>query len=109
MGPSKGRITCQACANHALRNRVMVMFVVFYWHVWASQVVLVVKNLPPNAGDIRDEGSIPGLGRSPGEGHGNPLQYSSFENPTDREDWWATVQGVHRVGCDLARMHAVVL
>ena len=69
----------------------------------------MVKNLPANAGDIRDEGSIPGLGRSPGEGHGNPLQYSFFENPTDREDWWATVQEVHRVGCDLARMHAVVL
>ena len=46
-----------------------------------SQVVLMVKNLPANAGDIRDEGSIPGLGRSPGEGHGNPLQYSFLEDP----------------------------
>ena len=43
--------------------------------LWASQMVLVVKNLPPDAGDIRDAGSIPGLGRSPGEGHGSPLQY----------------------------------
>ena len=47
----------------------------------ASQVALVVKNLPANAGDIRDAGSTPGLGRSPGEGHGNPLQYSCLENP----------------------------
>ena len=46
-----------------------------------SQVVLVIKNLPANAGDIRDVGSIPGSGRSPGGGHGNPLQYSCLENP----------------------------
>ena len=59
--------------------------------VGASQVVLVVKNPPANAGDLRDSGSIPGLGRSPGEGHGNPLQYSCLEIPMDREAWWATV------------------
>ena len=47
----------------------------------ASQVALVEKNLPANAGDIRDMGLIPGLGRSPGGGHGNPLQYSCVENP----------------------------
>ena len=57
----------------------------------ASQVALVVKNLPANAGDIRDVGSIPGLGRFLGGGHGNPLQYSCLENPIDREAWWATV------------------
>ena len=50
----------------------------------ASQVVLVVKNLPANAGDIRDVGSISGLGGSPGEGHGNSLQESCLENPMDR-------------------------
>ena len=49
----------------------------------ASQVVLVVKNPPANMGDIRDTGSIPGLGRSPGEGTSNPLQYSCLENPMD--------------------------
>ena len=54
----------------------------------------MVKNLPVNAGDIRDMGSIPGLGRPPGEGHGNPLQYSCLENPIDRGAWWATVHGV---------------
>ena len=46
-------------------------------------MVLVVKNLPANEGDIRDVASIPGWGRSPGGGHGNPLQYSSLENPMD--------------------------
>ena len=54
---------------------------------WASQVVLVVENLPANAGDIRDSGLIPGLGRSPGEGHGNSPQYSCLENPMDRVAW----------------------
>ena len=60
----------------------------------ASQVALVVKNLPANAGEVRDEGSIPRSGRSPGGGHGNPLQYSCLENPMDRGAWRT---GVHRV------------
>ena len=47
----------------------------------ASQVALVLKNPPANSGDLRDMGSIPGSGRSPGEGNGNPLQYSCLENP----------------------------
>ena len=54
----------------------------------------MVKNPPANAGDIRDTGSIPGLGRSPGRGHGNPLQYSCLENPMDRGAGWATVPRV---------------
>ena len=58
------------------------------------QVVLVVKKLPTSALDIRDTGSIPESGRSPGEEHGNPLQYSCLENPMDRGAWWAAV---HRV------------
>ena len=57
-------------------------------------MVVGVKNRPANAGDIRDSGSIPRLGRSPGGGHGNPLQYSCLENPMDRGAWQATV---HRV------------
>ena len=52
-----------------------------------SQVVQVVKNLPANAGDTRNLGSVPGLGRSPGAGNGNPLQHSCLENPIDREAW----------------------
>ena len=59
--------------------------------IWTSQVTLVVKNLPDNAGDIRDTGSIPGSGRPPGGGNGNPLQYSRLENSMDRGTWRATV------------------
>ena len=54
----------------------------------------MVRNLPANAGDIREANSIPGLGRSPGGGNGNQLQYSCLKNPMDRRAWWATV---HRV------------
>ena len=70
--------------------------------VCASQVALVVKNLPANAGDVRDTSSIPGLGRSPGGGNGNPLQYSCLGNPIDRGAWQATV---HRVAkSDVTKM-----
>ena len=62
--------------------------------IWASQMALVVKNPPANAGDVRDAGWIPGLGRFPEGGHGNPFQYSCLEKPMDRGDWQATV---HRV------------
>ena len=65
-----------------------------YICIWTSQVALVVKNPPANAGDVRDVGSIPGLGRAPGGGHDNPLQYSCLENPMDRGAWQATA---HRV------------
>ena len=54
----------------------------------------MVKDPPANAGNRRDMGSIPGSDRSPGGGHGNPLQYFSLENPMDRGAWWAMV---HRV------------
>ena len=54
----------------------------------------MVKNLPANARDIRDTGSVPGLGRSPGVENGNPLPYSCLESPMDRGVWWAAV---HRV------------
>jgi len=61
-------------------------------------VAQTVKNLPANAGDTGDAGCVPGLGRSPGEGNGNPLQYSCLENSMDRGTWWATVNGLQRVG-----------
>ena len=67
-----------------------------YSKLWASQVALVVKNPPANAGGMRDAGSIPGSGRSPGGGHGTLLQYSCLGNPMDRGAWWAKVQGVTR-------------
>ena len=63
--------------------------------------MLVVKNLPASAGDVRDRGSIPGSGRSFKGGHSNPLQYSCLENPTDRGTWWATV---HRVAKSWTRL-----
>jgi len=63
-------------------------------HLRGDQVVLVVKNPPANAGDIGNSGLIPGWGRSPGGGNGNPLQYSCLGIPRDRGTWWATV---HRV------------
>ena len=60
----------------------------------------MIKNLPASAGDIRDVGSIPESGRSPGGGHSNPLQYYCLENPMDRGDWWATVHGVAKSQTD---------
>ena len=60
----------------------------------ASQVALVVKNLPADAGDVSDSGLIPGSGRSPDGGSGNSLQYSCLKNPKDRGTWQATVHGV---------------
>ena len=60
----------------------------------ASQVALMVKNPTANAGDTREADSIPGLGRSPGGGNGNPHQYTCLENPMDRGAWWAKVHGV---------------
>ena len=74
------------------------------WKFWvpsrASQVALVVKNLPAKAGNVKDEGSIPRSGRSPGGGHSNPLQCSCLENSMDRGAWWATA---HRVAKNQTR------
>ena len=82
-------------------------------HIWSFSSIYLCLNSTPmgcpggsdsnesacNAGDL---GSIPGLGRSPGEGNGNPLQYSCLENPMDGGAWWATVHGSQRVGHDWA-------
>ena len=65
--------------------QAITLYMCICWVMRASQVVLVGKNLPASVGDIRDADSIPGSGRSPGRGHGNPLQYSCWENPMDRE------------------------
>ena len=65
-----------------------------YEIAWTSQVARVVKNLPANAGEVRDTGSILESGRPSGVGNGNPLQYSHQENPMEREAWLATV---HRI------------
>ena len=65
----------------------------------------VVKNMPANEGDARDVGLIPGLGRSPGGGHGNPLQYSCLKNLIDGGVWQATVHGVRRRQHDRVTEH----
>ena len=70
----------------------------------ASQAVLLIKNLPANAGDIRDAGLIPGLGRSPGRGNSNPLQYPCLENCMDRGDLQATVHGVAKSWTQLKQL-----
>ena len=78
------------------------------WFLHSSrvfQVVLVVKNPRANAGDVRDTGSIPGLGRSPGGGQDNPLQYSFLENPVGREAWRFIVHGVTKSWTRLKRLH----
>ena len=80
-----------------------IFFDISYSPWWASQVTLMVKNLPANAGDKRDAGSIPGWGRAPGGGHSNPLQYSRLENPMDRGVWWAMV---HRVTKSWTHLHS---
>ena len=73
------------CRNNlVLICEVCIQFEFFRVSSGASQLALVVKNQPANAGDGGDLGSIPGSGRSPGRGHGNPLQYSRLENPMDR-------------------------
>ena len=77
------------------------IFMVKYMQKQASQVVLMVKNLPTKARDSREKISIPGSGRSPGGGHGNPLQCSCLENPTDRKAWRAIV---HRVSKSWTRV-----
>ena len=71
---------------------------------WASQVAQTVKESACNAGDL---GSIPGSGRFPGEGNGNPFQYSGLENPMDRGAGWATVHGVAKSPTQLSNFHLV--
>ena len=68
--------------------------------VGGCQVALAIKNLPANAGDLRDSGSIPGLGRSPRGGYGSPLQYSCLEHPMDRGAGRLQSIGLHRDGHD---------
>ena len=72
----------------------MTHLMIMKMRIQASQVVLVIKNPLANAGDIRDMGVIPGLGKSPGIGNGNSLQHFCTENPMDRGAWQATVHGI---------------
>ena len=74
--------------------------IVIYFRLQASQVALVIKNPSANAGGTRDTGSIPRLGRSPGEGHGNPLQYSCLENPWTEEPGGLQIMESQKAGHD---------
>ena len=76
------------------RKGLKLAFLLYIRLTKSFPVVLVVKNLLANEGDIRDIGSFPGSGRSPGEGHGKPLPYSCLENPMGRGAWWDIVHGV---------------
>ena len=78
------------CIKEFPKERATVLIWRKLWKNQASQVVLEIKNLSSNAADIRDAGLIPGSGRSPAGGHGNPLQHSCLENPMDRGAWWAS-------------------
>ena len=72
-------------------------------------MALALKNPPANAGDVRDMDLIPGSGRSPEEGHGNPLQYSCLGNPMDRRAWRAAVHRVAKSWTGLKRLHVHAL
>ena len=107
------KVAVQFSQNH-LSRRLYFLLCIFLpflhtsvhhrcFEFWVSQVILVVKNLPISAGDLRDVCSVPGLGRSCGGGHSNPIQYSCLEDPMDRGTWLATVHRVtKRVRHDLA-------
>ena len=107
------------CIAHSLtlrmRHHCLYLLLALTIHSsWASRVVLLVKDLPANVGDVRDAALISGLGRSPRGGHGNPLQYFCLENPTDRGVWRATVHGVTKSWTQLKWLstytaHAVLL
>ena len=99
-----------AIVNSAVINIVVYVFF-FFFELWfshglfgASHKALAVNNLPANAGDARDASSILGSGRSPGEGVGNPFQYSCLENPMDRRAWQATVYRVTKSQIRLKRL-----
>ena len=85
------------CTTRIIRLALFIIIIIIHTSVYIqglSQVALVVKKLPANAGDIKDMGSFPGSERSPGGGHSNPLQYSCLDHPIGRGGWWAIV---HRV------------
>ena len=86
--------------NTFIHKKTHIRIIVIASH----QVALVVKNPPTSEGDIRDASLIPGSGRSPGEGNGNPLQYSCLENPVDREACWATVHRVAKTWTQLKQL-----
>ena len=94
---------------HTSVKMYMCVFFEHWCEYWASQVALVVENLPANAGVVREAGFIPGSGRSPGGGHGNLLQYSCLENPMVRGAWWATIYRVVKSWTRLKQLSTLCL
>ena len=86
------------------RAQFQTLQLISFSDMQASQAALVIKNLPVSAGDVKGRDSIPGAGRFPGAGNGNPLQYSCLKNTMDREAWWATVHGVPKSRTRLKRL-----
>ena len=91
-------------ASYLLQNTFLPFFPPSSMFDWVSQVTVVVKNPLAIEGGVRDTGLTPGSRRSPGGGHGNPLQYSCLENPLEREAWWVTVHGVTKSQTRLKRL-----
>ena len=94
-------------ATREAHGKLMIPFIAFYLPL-RPLVALFVRNLPSNAGDIRDTGSVPGSGRFPGGGNGSPLQYSCLENPMDRGAWRAMVHGIAKSQTWLKWCHMVM-
>ena len=100
-GESQGRGAWWAAVSGVAQSRTQLKQLSSSSRLLLFSQVVLVNNMPANAGDIRDALSIPGSGKSPGKGHGNPLQYFYLENPVDRGDWHASVHGVAKIGHDL--------
>ena len=100
LAPGPGTLEIMTPKSQLLRRAMNCCQTEIKIYVSNNQVALVVKDLPVNAGDVRDVSSIPGSGRFPGGAHGNPLQYSCLENAMDRGAWRATVQMSQRIGHD---------
>ena len=92
IGDGQGSLAC--CSSWGRKESETTEQLKWTEYIWSSQVVLLVRNSPANAGDTRDSGFNTALGRPPGEGNGNPLQHSCLGNTMDRGAWWATDRGV---------------
>ena len=101
------------CHGILVANRLFHFFCEIFGKIctarWASRVALVVKDLPASAVDVRDVGSVPGSGRSPGGGCGSSLQYSCLEDPMDREALWAIVHKITESAVTEATEHSITL
>ena len=101
---SKGHSSTWAHYCHHMKLFPKFSLQVFSHTLWASQMMLMVKNPSADTGDIRDAGLIFGSGRSTGGGNGNPRKYSCLENPLNREAWWAIVHRVTKNWTQLTRL-----